>query len=92
MRSEATASGLVPVVLLVLIVGLLIATLGARGRPRRAAALLLLPVSAAWVLFNGPIEGPILLTISSTHGLTVSDLLAVVGVLVAGAVLLLGDR
>ncbi len=92
MRSEATASGLVPVVLLVLIVGLLIAALRARGRPRRAAALLLLPVSAAWVLFNGSIEGPILLTISTSHGLTVSDLLAVVGVLVAGAVLLLGDR
>ena len=92
MRSEATESGLVPVVLLVLIVGLLMAALRARGRPRRAAALLLLPVSAAWVLFNGPIEGPILLTISSSHGLTVSDLLAVVGVLVAGAVLLLGDR
>ena len=92
MRSEATASGLVPVVLLVLIVGLLMAALRARGRPRRAAALLLLPVSAAWVLFNGRIEGPILLTISSSHGLTVSDLLAVVGVLVAGAVLLLGDR
>ena len=92
MRSEATASGLVPVVLLVLIVGLLMAALRARGRPRRAAALLLLPVSAAWVLFNGPIEGPILLTISSSHGLTVSDLLAVVGVLVAGDVLLLGDR
>ena len=92
MRSEATESGLVPVVLLVLIVGLLMAALRARGRPRRAAALLLLPVSAAWVLFNGPIEGPILLTISTSHGLTVSDLLAVVGVLVAGAVLLLGDR
>ena len=92
MRSEATASGLVPVVLLVRIVGLLMAALRARGRPRRAAALLLLPVSAAWVLFNGPIEGPILLTISSSHGLTVSDLLAVVGVLVAGAVLLFGDR
>jgi hypothetical protein len=44
------------------------------------------------VLFNGPIEGPILLTLSKNHGLTVSDLLAVVGVLVAGAALVLGDR
>ena len=92
MRSEATASGLLPVVLLVLLVGLLLAALRARGWPRRAAALLLLPASAAWVLFNGPIEGPILLTLSTNHGLTVSDLLAVVGVLVAGAVLVLGDR
>jgi hypothetical protein len=92
MRSEVTASGLVPVVLLVFLVGLLVATLGSRGRSRRVTALLLLPASAAWMLFNGPIEGPILLTISSSHGVTVSDLLAVVAVLVAGAVLLRGER
>jgi Na+-transporting methylmalonyl-CoA/oxaloacetate decarboxylase beta subunit len=90
-RTEATSSGIVPVVLLVLLVGLLLAALGARGRRRRVAAVLLLPVSAGWVLFNGPIEGPILLTLSSNHGLTVSDLLAAVGVLVAGVVLLGGD-
>ena len=92
MRAEATASGVVPVVLLVVLVGLILAALRARGGRQRAAAVLLLPVAAAWVLFNGPIEGPILLTISSSHGLTVSDLLAVLGVLVAGAVLLLADR
>jgi hypothetical protein len=44
------------------------------------------------VLFNGPIEGPILLTFSTDHGLTVSDLLAVVAVVVALAVLLRRDR
>ena len=92
MRSEATSSGIVPVVLLVLLVGLLIAALQGRGRRRRAAAALLLPVSAAWVLFNGPIEGPILLTFSTDHGLTVSDLLAAVGVLVGGVVLVRGNR
>jgi hypothetical protein len=91
MRSEATASGFVPVVLLVLLVGLLTAALGTRRRPRRVVAWLLLPASAAWVLFNGPIEGPILLTLSTDHGVTVSDLLAVVGVLVAGVVLLRAD-
>jgi hypothetical protein len=75
---------------------------GARGAPRRkvvlgaglaaaAAAVLLLPVAAAWVLFNGPIEGPILLTFTADHGLTVSDLLAVVAVLVALVALLRGD-
>jgi hypothetical protein len=90
-RSEATASGLVPVVLLALLVGLLVAALGTRGRTRRVVAVLLLPASAAWVLFNGPIEGPILLTLSPQHGLTVSDLLAVLGVLVAGAALLFGE-
>ena len=92
MRSEATSSGIVPVVLLVLLVGLLIAALQGRGQRRRAAAALLLPVSVAWVLFNGPIEGPILLTFSTDHGLTVSDLLAAVGVLVGGVVLVRGNR
>jgi hypothetical protein len=91
-RSEATSSGVVPVVLLVLLVGLLILALRARGRHRHAAAVLLLPVSAAWVLFNGPIEGPVLLVLSTNHGLTVSDLLAAVGVLVAAVVLLRGGR
>jgi hypothetical protein len=91
-RSEATSSGIVPVVLLLLLVGLLLGTLAARGRGRRAAAVLLLPVSAAWVLFNGPIEGPILLSFSTDHGLTGSDLLAAVGVLVSAGVLLRGDR
>ncbi len=88
MRSEATSSGLLPVVLLVLLVGLLVATLRARGRPRRAMALLLLPASAAWVLFNGPIEGPVLVPLSAQHGVTLSDLLAVAGVLVGLGVLL----
>ena len=88
MRAEATASGIVPVVLLVVLVGLTLAALRARGRAGRFAALLLLPAAVAWVLFNGPLEGPVLLTFSRDHGLTVSDLLAVLAVLVALAVLL----
>ena len=92
MRAEVTASGVVPVLLLVVLVGLTLVALRARGRRRRAAAALLLPVSAAWLLFNGPIEGPILLTLSTDHGVTVSDLLAVVAVLVALVVLLREDR
>jgi len=91
-RSEATSSGIVPVVLLILLVGLLLAVLRLRGRGRRAGAVLLLPMSAAWVLFNGSLEGPVLLTVSENHGLTVSDLLAAVAVLVAGTVLFRGDR
>jgi hypothetical protein len=91
-RAEATSSGIVPVVLLVVLVGLTLAALITRGPVRRAVAVLLLPVAAAWVLFNGPIEGPILLTISTNHGLTVSDLLAVMGVVVAAAILLRRDR
>ena len=39
------------------------------------------------MLFNGPIEGAVLLTVSQDHGLTVSDLLGVTGVGVAATVL-----
>jgi hypothetical protein len=91
-RREVAGSGVVPAALLVLIVGLLLVALGSRGRLRRTAAVLLLPVSAAWVAFNGRIEGPVLLSLSRAHGVTASDLLAVVGVLVALAVLLRGRR
>lgn len=89
-RTEVTASGVVPVVLLLVLVALLLAALGLLGRDRRvrrAAAVLLLPASVAWVLFNGPLEGPVLLTFSHDHGLTVSDLLGVVGVAVGVALL-----
>ncbi len=86
-RAETVQSGLVPVVLLVTLVALLLTALIARSRLRRAAAVLLLPAGVAWVLFNGPLEGAVLLTLTSSHGVTTSDLLAVVAVVVAVAVL-----
>jgi hypothetical protein len=46
-------------------------------RGDRWSALALVPVSFAWLLFNGPIEGPTLVVISSSHGITLSDLLSV---------------
>jgi uncharacterized membrane protein HdeD (DUF308 family) len=95
LRSEVTASGVVPVALLVVLVALLLLALGAFGptaRVRRLAAALLLPVSGAWIFFNGPIEGPILVTFTPTHGLTVSDLLGVLGVLVGLLALWRGRR
>jgi hypothetical protein len=91
-RGQIVETGLVPVVLLVVLVGLLLTTLLLRGPARRAAAVLLLPASGAWVLFNGTLEGPVLVTLTPTHGLTVSDLLAVVGVLVAAGALVGGRR
>jgi len=91
-RTEVTSGGVVPVTLMVLLGGLALLALGARGAVRRAAAWALLPVSAAWVVFNGPFEGPVLVTLSRSHGITVSDLLAVVGVLVALATLAGGRR
>ena|SRR5918911_3990386 len=88
MRHDVGGSGVLPMALLVLLVALLLAALAFRGRPRRIAAVLLLPASASWVLFNGPIEGPVLVPLSAQHGVTLSDLLAVAGVLVGLGVLL----
>jgi hypothetical protein len=30
------------------------------------------------VLFNGPVEGPILLVVAKTHGITTADLISVI--------------
>jgi multisubunit Na+/H+ antiporter MnhG subunit len=91
-RREVAGTRVVPVTLLVLLVALVLVALRARGRLRRAVALLLLPVSVAWVAFNGRLEGPVLITFTQAHGVTVSDLLAVLGVLVALVVLVLDRR
>jgi hypothetical protein len=52
-------------------------------RGDRLAAVVLVPLSFAWVLFNGPIEGPTLFVVSWSHGITASDLIAVAGLAVA---------
>ena len=40
------------------------------ARPSRAAAVVLIFVSVLWVLFNGPIEGHVLLSYTYQNGLT----------------------
>ena len=50
----------------------------------RWSALALVPLSFAWLLFNGPFEGPTLLVISWSHGITASDLFSVAGLGLAG--------
>jgi hypothetical protein len=52
-------------------------------RGDRLAALLLIPMSFAWLLFNGPLEGPTLIALSWSHGITASDLISVTGLLLA---------
>ncbi len=47
-----------------------------RGRVGPRPALLLLFLVAAWQPLNQSIEGPVLWTVTSTHGLTTADLLA----------------
>jgi hypothetical protein len=53
------------------------------ARPSRGAAMVLIVVSVLWVLFNGPIEGHVLLEYTDTNGLTESDLLSLAGVIIA---------
>lgn len=54
-----------------------------RSRTRVVVALALLVAAATWVLVNGPVEGPVLLTITRNHGLTVADLPALAAGMVA---------
>ena len=53
------------------------------ARPSRAAAVVLIFVAVLWVLFNGPIEGHVLLSYTYQNGLTESDLLSLSGVIIA---------
>lgn len=53
------------------------------ARPSRPAAWVLIGVSILWVLFNGPIEGHVILSFTSENGLTESDLLSVAGICIA---------
>jgi hypothetical protein len=59
-------------------------------RPDRPALWVLLAQPAlgalVWVGANGPLEGKILLSFGGSHGLTTSDLVVVVPVLAAAAV------
>ncbi|MGZ4515020.1 MAG: hypothetical protein ACXVX5_09980 [Mycobacterium sp.] len=53
--------------------------------PSRISITALVIAAVIWPFSNGPLEGHTLLEINSTHGITVSDLLSIVGVLIAGA-------
>ncbi|GAB98871.1 hypothetical protein GONAM_04_00100 [Gordonia namibiensis NBRC 108229] len=53
------------------------------ARPSHRAAAVLTVLSVAWLFGNGPIEGRILVTVTVGRGFTESDILSIVGVLVA---------
>ncbi|MDV7102413.1 hypothetical protein R4227_20420 [Gordonia amicalis] len=53
------------------------------ARPSYRAAAVLALLSVAWLFGNGPIEGRILVTVTVNHGFTESDILSIIGVVVA---------
>ncbi|MGV9669325.1 hypothetical protein ACWDPV_01860 [Gordonia sp. NPDC003504] len=52
-------------------------------RPSIRAAAVLVLVAGAWVIWNRPLEGAVLLAVTSHNGLTESDLLSLVAVWIA---------
>ena len=53
------------------------------AKPNRWSILAVLTSALIWPFVNGPLEGNILLKLSDSHGITVSDLLSVLAVVVA---------
>jgi hypothetical protein len=56
---------------------------GVTRRRRRVLAGVLVVFAVLWVFVNEPVEGPTLLVLTPTHGITAADLLSVAAVLVA---------
>jgi hypothetical protein len=71
-----------PGLALLLLLGLLICAVRA-VRGDRWSAVLLVPLSFSWALFNGPLEGATLFAVSQSHGVTVSDLISLAGLMIA---------
>lgn len=67
------------VVLALLTLVALLALLVTARRTGVGGAVALLAVSVLWILVNQPLEGPVLLRISQSHGFTTADVLAVIG-------------
>jgi hypothetical protein len=44
----------------------------------------LVAAAGVWVLVNGPVEGPVLLVLTPSHGITVADLPSIVALVIAG--------
>ncbi|MDH6283111.1 hypothetical protein M2280_004354 [Prescottella agglutinans] len=76
---------LVPELLLSLVwlVLLLAAISWCLARPSALSAAATLVAAAVWLPVNGPAEGPVLLVVTPSHGLTVADLLSAVALLAA---------
>ncbi len=53
------------------------------ARPSYAAATVLAATGVAWALWNKPIEGRVLMSLSIENGITESDILSVLAVVIA---------
>ena len=53
------------------------------ARPGVVSSAILTVVAVVWVLANGPIEGHVIFSFTLHHGVTESDLLAVLAVVIA---------
>jgi hypothetical protein len=69
-------------VAVVVLAGLVLAA-GVSGRSGGAGAAVLAAVSVLWLLVNGPMEGPVLLTVTTDRGLTGADLAGFTGLALA---------
>jgi hypothetical protein len=47
----------------------------------------LVAAALIWVLVNGPVEGPVLLVLAPSHGITVADLPSLAALVIAGLLL-----
>ena len=65
------------------VLGLLLVAAVLTARGDRLAALALVVLSLAWLLVNGAFEGPTILVLSWSHGITAGDLVSVGGLLLA---------
>jgi hypothetical protein len=73
---------------IVVLVLLLIALIATIVSPTAVPAAVLLVLSAVWLPANHKLEGSVLFVLSYTHGVTLSDLLAVLGAIVGAGVLM----
>ena len=59
------------------------------SRSRRSwLAVGLIAAAVVWVLVNGPVEGPVLLVLTPSHGITVADLPSMAALVIAGLLFL----
>jgi len=62
----------------VVLAGLVVAA-GVSGRFGLAGAAMLAAISIVWLTVNAPMEGPVLVRLPATHGITGADLAGVAG-------------